>query len=101
MKINEIFCSVRTHIVHLSAAEALPMIREFKTNVRNRLTVETCHHYLSINANEVPRYRCDFKCCPPIRDAENQKELWNGLKSGDIDLVVSGRFNHPIIYYLK
>ncbi|XP_031639294.1 probable allantoinase 1 isoform X3 [Contarinia nasturtii] len=65
-------------------------INEQKKNASKRLlTVETCHHYLNINANEVPRYRCDFKCCPPIRDAENQKALWNGLKSGDIDMIVS------------
>lgn len=49
------FFSVRTHIVHLSAADALPLIRKCREIVGNSLTVETCHHYLSINADEVPR----------------------------------------------
>lgn len=53
------------------------------------MTVETCHHYLNLNADEVPRNRVDFKCCPPIRDNVNQKALWDGLKSGDINMVVS------------
>lgn len=80
---------MRTHIVHLSAADALPLIKQFRSVAGNRLTVETCHHYLNLNADEVPRNRVDFKCCPPIRDAANQKALWNGLKSGDINMVVS------------
>lgn len=81
--------SVRTHIVHLSAADALPLIKQFRCKVGDRLTVETCHHYLNLNADEVPRDRVDFKCCPPIRDIANQNALWNGLKSGDINMVVS------------
>lgn len=44
---------------------------------------------MSINADEVPRFRVDFKCCPPIRDRENQTALWKALKTGDIDMVVS------------
>lgn len=82
--------SIRTHIVHLSAAEVLPLIRNFRqSHDPNRLTVETCHHYLNLSAEQVPKNRVDFKCCPPIRDAENQKALWNAIKTGDINMVVS------------
>lgn len=81
--------SIRTHIVHLSAADALPLIQNFRKMHGNRLTVETCHHYLNLSAEEVPKNRVDFKCCPPIRDVGNQIALWNALKAGDIDMVVS------------
>lgn len=67
----------------------MPLIKQLRNAIGNRLTVETCHHYLNLNADEVPRNRVDFKCCPPIRDIANQKALWNGLKSGDINMVVS------------
>lgn len=83
------YCSVRTHIVHLSAADALPLIKDFRSVTGNRLTVETCHHYLNLNCDEVPRNRVDYKCCPPIRDLKNQNALWDALKSGDINMVVS------------
>lgn len=80
--------SVRTHIVHLSAADAIPLIRESRLNGA-KLTVETCHHYLSLSAEEVPDEHTEFKCAPPIRDRANRERLWQALVSGDINLVVS------------
>lgn len=62
---------VRCHIVHLSAADALPIIRECK-KVSKNLTVETCYHYLTLEANIIPNGKTEFKCCPPIRSKENQ-----------------------------
>lgn len=51
--------------------------------------METCHHYLALNAEDIPEKRVDFKCCPPIRDLNNQKALWAAVKTGDINMVVS------------
>ncbi|XP_063965912.1 allantoinase, mitochondrial-like [Lytechinus pictus] len=79
---------VPCHIVHLSSSDALPIIRDARRRGAP-LTVETCHHYLSFTAEEVPQGGTHFKCCPPIRDKNNQMVLWDALKSGDIDLVVS------------
>ena len=62
---------VPSHIVHLSCAEALPLISQAK-NEGLPLTVETCPHYLTLSAEEVPVKATQFKCCPPIRDKENQ-----------------------------
>lgn len=84
------FISIRSHIVHLSTADALPLIKEFRDACGNdRLTVETCHHYLVLSAECIPKQRVDFKCCPPIRDADNQNALWEAVRSGDINMVVS------------
>ena len=30
-----------------------------------------------------------YKCCPPIREASNRDLLWEGLRDGTIDIVVS------------
>ncbi|CAG8634072.1 12497_t:CDS:2 [Gigaspora margarita] len=79
---------VRTHIVHLSAADALDMIRKSKSD-GVPLTVETCFHYLCLSAEEVPLGRTEFKCCPPIREKANQEKLWQALLDGTIDSVVS------------
>ncbi|XP_031619102.1 uncharacterized protein LOC116338156 [Contarinia nasturtii] len=88
-RVAQKYNSVRMHIVHLSSADALPLIKKCREIVGNRLTVETCHHYLNFTADDIPQKGVEFKCCPPIRDANNQKQLWNALKSRDINMVVS------------
>jgi len=78
----------RVHIVHLSSAEAIPMLREAQA-AGVKITAETCPHYLHLAAEEVPAGATEFKCCPPIRERENREELWDGLKDGTIGLIVS------------
>jgi allantoinase len=79
---------VRCHIVHLSSAEALPIIRKAKADGLP-LTVETCYHYLFFDAESIPNAQPKFKCCPPIREKNNQQLLWEALADGTIDFVVS------------
>lgn len=76
------------HVLHLSSSDALPMIASARRD-GVRLTVETCPHYLSFSAEEVPDGGTEFKCCPPIREAANRELLWAGLADGVIDAVVS------------
>ncbi|HEX8617163.1 MAG TPA: allantoinase AllB [Thermoanaerobaculia bacterium] len=76
----------RMHVVHLSSASALEIIKR-KGDLP--LTVETTPHYLQFASESVPRGRTEFKCAPPIREAANREALWNGLRGGLIDLVVS------------
>ena len=74
--------------MHLSASEALPIISKLKAE-GYPLTVETCPHYLTLCSEEIPERNTQYKCCPPIRDAKNQEALWNGLRTGMIDMIVS------------
>ncbi|KZS10870.1 Uncharacterized protein APZ42_024497 [Daphnia magna] len=85
---------VQSHIVHLSCAEAIPLIAQAKKD-GVPITVETCPHYLTLSAEEVPVKATQFKCCPPIRDKSNQDLLWSGLLDGTIDLVVSDHSPAP------
>lgn len=78
----------RVHVLHLSSADALPLIAAAKRE-GVRLTVESCPHFLTLTAEEVPDGATEFKCCPPIREAANQDALWRGLADGTIDCVVS------------
>ncbi len=79
---------VRAHVLHLSSSDALPMIRSAKRD-GVRLTVETCPHYLTLSAEEIPDGGTAYKCCPPIREAANRELLWEGLQDGTIDCIVS------------
>lgn len=78
----------RAHILHLSSSDALPMIASAKRD-GVRLTVETCPHYLTLLAEDIPNGATAFKCCPPIREASNRELLWKGLEDGIIDCIVS------------
>ncbi|GAA0629357.1 allantoinase AllB [Streptomyces crystallinus] len=78
----------RVHILHLSSSDALPAIAAAKRE-GVRVTVETCPHYLTLTAEEVPDGASEFKCCPPIREAANQDLLWQALADGTIDCVVT------------
>ncbi|WP_053851395.1 allantoinase AllB [Streptomyces sp. NRRL B-24085] len=78
----------RVHVLHLSSSDALPLIARAKAD-GVRVTVETCPHYLTLTAEEVPDGASEFKCCPPIREAANQDLLWQALADGTIDCVVT------------
>ncbi|GIE92776.1 allantoinase AllB [Paractinoplanes rishiriensis] len=78
----------RVHILHLSAAGALPLIAAARAE-GVRVTAETCPHYLTLDAARIPDGATEFKCCPPIRDAANAGQLWRALADGLITCVVS------------
>ncbi|HEX7658103.1 MAG TPA: allantoinase AllB [Pseudonocardiaceae bacterium] len=78
----------RVHISHLSSAE-LPHIVRYFVDRGVRASVETCPHYLTFCAEEIPDGATEFKCRPPIRDAENRERLWRALVDGVIGSVAS------------
>lgn len=78
----------RTHIVHHSAASALPLLREARSEGLP-LSAETCPHYLHFTAERIPDGATPFKCAPPIREAANREELWRALAEGVLDFVAS------------
>ena len=78
----------RTHIVHLSAADALPEITAARA-AGVPLTVETCPHYLTLAAEDIDDGATQFKCCPPVRGRDNAERLWTALSDGVIDFVVT------------
>jgi allantoinase len=78
----------RVHVVHLAAADALPTLRKARAD-GVRITVETCPHYLTFAAEQVPDGATAYKCCPPIREQHHRDALWQALRDGDVELVVS------------
>jgi allantoinase len=78
----------RVHIVHLSAAAALPLLRRAR-RARVPVSVETCPHYLFFSSGAIPDGAMAFKCAPPIREASNRERLWRALARDEIDFIVS------------
>jgi allantoinase len=78
----------RAHVLHLSAADATGLLTDARRSGAP-VTAETCPHYLALAAEDVPDGATQFKCCPPIRERANRERLWEALREGIIDCVVS------------
>jgi allantoinase len=78
----------RAHIVHVSSARVLPMLSAAKQSGLP-ITAETCPHYLTFAAEEIPDGATEFAACPPIRSEDNRRRLWDGLGDGTLDMIVS------------
>jgi allantoinase len=84
----------RIHIVHLSSSGSIEQINKAKQKGLP-LTVETGQHYLYWNAQQIEDGRTEFKCAPPIREKENNEQLWQALKEGIIDFVATDHSPSP------
>ena len=82
------------HVVHLSSPAALPAIRTARGS-GVAISCETCPHYLTFEAGRIASGATPFKCAPPIRSARDREGLWQGLTSGDIDLIASDHSPAP------
>lgn len=84
----------RVHIVHVSSAEALPLIAAAKKEGLP-LTAETCAHYLYFNAENIPDGRCIYKCAPPVREKANNRQLIEALETGVLDFITTDHSPAP------
>jgi len=75
-------------VLHLSAAEGAALVAAARAD-GVAITAETCPHYLTLAAEDVPDGATDHKCAPPIRGRANRDRLWDALLAGVIDAVVS------------
>lgn len=75
------------HMAHISLAETFEMIDLAKD--KQRVTAETCPHYLFFDDTDFEEIGPALKCTPPIRPASNRKALWEKVLSGSVDLIAS------------
>lgn len=85
---------IRVHVVHCASELALGRLLA----ARRRglaITVETCPHYLSFAAEEIPDGDPRYKCAPPIRAAVHREALWGAIGRGELDTVGSDHSPAP------
>jgi dihydroorotase len=78
----------RYHAANISCAESLNAIR----NARARKLNVTCGvsiNHLTLNENDIGSYRSYFKMRPPLRPESDRQAMVDGLRDGDIDVIVS------------
>jgi allantoinase len=78
----------RAHVVHVSAAE-IPVLLARARADGVRVTAETAPHYLVLSAEQIPAGAVGYVAAPPVRDQLNADALWDALRTGAVDMVVS------------
>ena len=85
----------RLHILHLSTAEEVEMIRKNKST--NLITCETTPQHLLMHAPDIYDEIGAFaQMNPPIREKHHQDELWKGLLDGTIDCIATDHAPHTL-----
>ena len=79
---------VPMHIVHVSSAAGAEAVAVARAEGR-AMTAETCPHYLTFTAGDVPDGATAFKCAPPIRVDADREALWRALRQGVLSLVAT------------
>lgn len=78
----------RLHIAHLTSKNGLEAVKRAKAATQ-KVTAETCPHYLLLSAKDYRRYGHRMVVTPPIRKREDSESLWKGINDGTIDLITS------------
>ena len=79
---------VPVYIVHLSARDALQMVREARDR-GSMAFAETCPQYLFLSLDDMGNgfNGAKFVCSPPLRPKDHWEPLWQGLVKDDLQVV--------------
>lgn len=81
------------HICHLSSAQGLEIVAQAKRRGRN-VTSEVAPHHLLLNIKDYKKQGSYLKMNPPLRSRADNDALWQGLRSGTIDILASDHAPH-------
>ena len=76
------------HLTGISCAESVNLIREAKKKGLS-ITSDVHASHLVFNEKDVLDFDSNFKLMPPLRRESDRVALWEGLKDGTIDTIVS------------
>lgn len=82
----------RVNLLHVSTAEEIEFVRDYKDNV----TVELTPQHLSFQAERYDDLGSRLQMNPPIRGRRHQERLWWGLRQGIADLLGSDHAPHTL-----
>ena len=83
----------RLHVLHVSTAEEVEMIRAAKIHNPN-ITAETSANYLWFCDEDYEKLKGKVKCNPAIKSASDREALRKGLAEGIIDTIGSDHAPH-------
>ncbi len=98
LKILELshWTKVKLHIFHASQPRSIDLITWFKSKGLD-VTVETCPHYLLLDADvDLPRLKAFAKINPSILKKHEREMLWEHVIAGHIDFISSDHAPWPL-----
>jgi len=81
------------HIQHVSSGLGMETIRWWKKQ-GVKVTAEVSPHHLMFNEEDIGEYDTHYKMNPPLRTAEDNALLLQGLKEGVFDLIATDHAPH-------
>ncbi|MEI3607930.1 allantoinase AllB [Pseudogracilibacillus sp. SE30717A] len=83
----------RLHILHVSTAEGVKLIREAQQE-GYPITAETCPHYLFLTNEDYREIGPVMKVYPLVKFKKDQEAIWEGINDGTISFVCSDHAPH-------
>jgi dihydroorotase len=85
----------RIHIMHVSTAGAVDMVRRAKSR-GIRVTTEVCPHHFSLSDESLRSFDSNYKMSPPLRGAADVEACIAGLRDGTIDVICTDHAPHAL-----
>ncbi len=85
----------RVHIVHVTNARGIYLVREAATSGRVDASCETCPHYLALSEDDLFELQTRAKCAPPLRPESERQALLAEVVAGNVDTIGSDHSPAP------
>jgi len=86
----------RLHILHITTAKELELLRNDIPIKEKRITAEVCVHHLHFTADDYARLGYLIKCNPAIKESKNKEALWEGLLDNRLDVIATDHAPHTM-----
>jgi dihydroorotase len=83
----------RIHVMHVSTAGAVELIRRAKRRAAP-VTTEICPHHFTLNDECLASFDSNFKMSPPLRSQYDVEACITGLADGTIDVISTDHAPH-------
>ena len=97
-KVMDVDSDAKIHFLNISSSQAIEMASSYKNNGK-KVTCETSLPYLYFSEADIKPGDTRYKLNPPIRDHNNNMNLWQMLKNNEIDCISS--YHQPVAPPLK
>ncbi|MGE3063609.1 MAG: dihydroorotase [bacterium] len=89
------YLNMSLHIAHISTADSLNLIKDFKKK-KTRVTCEVTPHHLLFDESIHFTYDTNYKMKPSLKKKSDVKALVNGINRGDIDAIATDHAPHQV-----
>jgi len=83
------------HAAKISTSDSAQAIAKYKRD-GNAVTCGVSINHLTLNENDIGRYRTYLRLAPPLRDEDDRQAMIRALADGTIDIIVSSHDPHDV-----